>query len=99
MGFRDAKKQLIECLLDRRIDHELERSEIDTKNLLLTGVVSADEVAEVIRRCRGNEYECSPHHFGDSIDVHIVKTTYGGTSWYIKWYYLEPNVVFISVHE
>ena len=99
MGFRDAKRQLIECLLDGRIDHELERSEIDVKNLLVTGAASADEVAEVIRRCRGNEYECSPHHFDEKIDVHIVKTTHGGTSWYIKWYYLDPNVMFISVHE
>ena len=99
MGFRDAKRQLIECLLDGRIDHELERSEIDVKNLLVTGDVSADEVADVIRRCRGNEHEYSPHHLDESIDVHIVKTTYGGRNWYIKWYYLDPNVMFISVHE
>jgi len=57
LGFRDAKRQLIECLFDGRIDHELERSEI------------------------------------------IVKATHGGTSWYIKWYFLDPNVMFISVHE
>ena len=99
MGFRDAKRQLIECLLDGKIGHELERSEIDVKNLLVTGAASADDVAEVIRRCRGNEYECSPHHLDETIDVHIVKTSHGGRSWYIKWYFLYPNAVFISVHE
>jgi len=97
VGFRDAKRQLIECLSDGRIDHELERSEIDVKNLLVTGTASAVEVADVIRRCRGNEYECRPHHFDGTIDVHIVKTSHGGRSWYIKWYFLDPNAVFISV--
>jgi hypothetical protein len=99
VGFRDAKAQVLACLDDENILHDLQRSEIDTKNLLVTGVVSAEEVAAAIGRSNGREYECSAHHFDATIDVHIIKTMCLGRSWYIKWYYLEPDVVFISVHE
>jgi hypothetical protein len=27
-----------------------------------------------------------------------VKTQHAGQGWYIKWYFLEPDSVFISVH-
>jgi hypothetical protein len=99
MGYRQAKKQALECLADGRIEHELDRCEIDIKNLLLTGVVAAKQVADAIGRSSGKEYECSPHHYDENIDVHIIKTQQGDRSWYIKWYFIAPNVVFISVHE
>jgi len=98
MGFRNVKKQVLECLNGGLILHATDRSNIDVKNLLATGVVSVEEVAEVIGRTRGNEYECSPLHADRSLDVHILETTHNGTDWYIKWYFVEPNVVFISVH-
>lgn len=56
------------------------------------------EVASILGRSRGNEHATSPHHFDDSIEVHIVKTLHAGQGWYIKWYFLEPDSVFISVH-
>jgi hypothetical protein len=31
--------------------------------------------------------------------VHIIRTQHGDRTWYIKWYFIVPNVVFISVHE
>ena len=75
------------------------RCEIDIKHLLLTGVVTGKQVADAIGRSNGKEYECSPHHFNENIEVHIIKTQHGDKTWYIKWYFISPNVVFISVHE
>ena len=97
MGFKDAKKQLLECLVEGNILHQA-RNNIDVKNLLETGQISVEVVTDIVKRARGNDYECSPHHMIKSIDVHIIKTTYQNESWYIKWYYIEPNSIFISVH-
>jgi hypothetical protein len=33
------------------------------------------------------------------IDVHVIKTLYKTEQWYIKWYFIEPDAVFISVHQ
>jgi hypothetical protein len=97
MGFKDVKRQVIECLDKGLVSHE-QRGDINVKNLLAIGQVSLDEVAEIIGRCRGNEYSSSPHHFDSSISVHVVKTKRAGQDWYIKWYFVEPNSMFISVH-
>ena len=77
----------------------MNRCEIDIRNLLLTGVVTAAQVADAIGRSSGREYECSPHHVDENIEVHVIKTQYGDSFWYIKWYFVSPNVIFISVHE
>ena len=97
MGFKQAKAQVIDCLLDGRIRHE-ERGDIDVKNLLSTGDVTPEQVAGWISRAKGGDHTCSPHHFDKMIQVHTVtvRTTMG--DWYIKWYFIEPNSVFISVH-
>ena len=97
MGSREIKRQVIDCLNKGRISHE-QRNDIDVKNLLAIGQVSLEEVAAVIGRSRGNDYSSSPHHFDASISVHIIKTNQAGQSWYVKWYFVEPNSVFISVH-
>jgi hypothetical protein len=47
---------------------------------------------------RGTDYQCSPHHLVADLDVHIIKTAHRVINWYIKWYFVEPNCVFISVH-
>lgn len=98
MGFKDAKKQVIECLKAGNVRHE-SRNDIDTKNLLATGEVEADEVAAILGRAKGGEYQSSPHHACSSIAVHIVKTKHAGRYWYIKWYFIDPNSVFISIHD
>ncbi|GFD68745.1 hypothetical protein KUL106_20080 [Alteromonas sp. KUL106] len=97
MGYKEIKRQVIYCLNKGYVSHE-QRNDIDVKNLLAIGQVSLDEVAEIIGRSRGNEYSSSPHYFDDRITVHIIKTRRGGHSWYVKWYFVEPNSVFISVH-
>ncbi len=97
MGFKEVKSKVIYCLNNGYVLHE-ERNNIDVKNLLSTGVVSLSDVATIIGRSSGNAYTCSPHHFNKEIIVHLIKTTYLGESWYIKWYFIEPDCVFISVH-
>ena len=99
MGYRQAKREVIECLCEGRIEHELDRCEIDIKNLLSTGAVTAIEVANAIGRSSGTDYECRPHHFDENVEVHILRIQHLGKSWYVKWYFIAPNAVFISVHE
>ena len=95
--YTDIKKQVIQCLLEGYVVHEA-RNDIDIKNLLEVGDVSIEEVVQVLKGSRGNEYESSPHHMDQSIDVHVIKTSYQSMRWYIKWYFVEPDAVFISVH-
>ena len=97
MGFKDAKRQVIECLNNGLVSHE-QRNNINVKNLLAVGQVTLDEVANIIGTSKGDSYSYSPHHFDSSITVHVVKTKRAGQNWYIKWYFVEPNSVFISVH-
>lgn len=97
MGFKAVKAKTLACLQRGDVSHE-QRGLIDIKNLLAIGQVSLDEVAGIIARARGDAYSSSPHHFDSSIEVHVVKTQYGGQSWYIKWYFVDPGSVFISVH-
>lgn len=97
MGFKDVKSKVIACLKSGYFNHEV-REEIDIKNLLSTGQVSKEDVATILGRSSGNDYSCSPHHFDGNIDVHVVKTKHSGQDWYVKWYFSEPDSVFISVH-
>jgi hypothetical protein len=76
------------------VEHEI-RKAIDEKNLLATGGVTNADVAQLLARASGKEHSQSPHHFDKHTMVNIVKTK----GWYVKWYYIEPNTVFISVHK
>lgn len=98
MGFKDVKSRILECLNNGTYDHEL-RGSIDTKNLFQCGVVGVDELCGLIHKTRGNQYSCSPHHQIKEIDVHVMKPVKNGTSWYLKFYFLEPDAMFISVHK
>ena len=97
MGFKEAKSLVISCLNSGQFYHE-ERNNIDVKNLLAIGAVSITDVVSIIGRARGNCYSTSPHHFDSNVDVHIIKTSHLGKDWYVKWYFSEPDSVFISVH-
>lgn len=97
MGFKAVKVQVLECLASGNVLHDV-RHDIDIKNLLSTGQMSVENVSEIIKRTTGADYECSPHHITKEIEVHIIKKSYQGKDWYIKWYFVEPNSIFISVH-
>ncbi|MFC1777442.1 hypothetical protein ACFL3I_08880 [Pseudomonadota bacterium] len=97
MGFKTAKSKLIRCLKTGRVLHE-ERNDIDVNNLLAIGLVTLEEAAYIIGSSRGDGYSVSPHHFDAEVDVHVIKTRFSVQAWYIKWYFLGPNSVFISFH-
>lgn len=98
MGFKHAKTQLMECLIAGRVLHE-QRNSIDVKNLLATGLVSLEEAVYIISRSHGNGYLVSPHHFDKKLDVHVLKVKLSVQTWYIKWYFIGSDSVFISFHQ
>lgn len=92
MGFNEAKKRAIECLIAGNYGSEA-RGDIDDKNYLITGQLSCEELITILKRCRGNEHSQSRHHASSSIDVHVIVSS----DWYIKFYF-HPELMFISVH-
>lgn len=97
MRFKVVKARLLKCLERGDVFHE-QRGDIDIKNLLAIGEVSLDDVAKIIARARGDSYTSSPHHMVSSVDVHVVRIRHGSRDCYIKWYFVDPSAVFISVH-
>ena len=49
---------------------------------------------ELINKTKGSEFETSKHRMIKNLDVHIFKPK----GWYIKFYFIEPDIFFISVH-
>lgn len=97
MGFKAAKAQVLECLKNGQVLHE-QRNNIDVKNLLAVGDICTADVAKIILKAQGTDYSSSPHDMDGTIEVHIIKKRISNQNWYIKWYFIEPNSVFISVH-
>ena len=93
MGFKDAKRKVLKALAEGTYQHEA-RDQIDVKNELSTGDVTADDLRALIGRCNGTHHTFSPHHADASVDVHVLRRD----GWYIKFYFLEEEAVFISVH-
>jgi hypothetical protein len=99
VGLKDIKLRVINCLDNGLVEHETERSgDINKKNLLVTAQVTLEEVKELINCTNGTQYEVSSHHLERLIEVHTLKPLKNGIKWYIKFYFLKPDVVFISVH-
>ena len=94
MGFREAKKRVLEALISGSFIHAI-RDRIDEKNLLHTGDVSAEEVVEIITRCNGTHHTETPHHTIATTTTHVLKSD----GWYIKFYFIDQDTVFISVHQ
>ncbi len=98
MNFTEVKNQLVSCIESGSYDHEI-RKNIDVKNLFQCGQMTDDYVIALIKKTRGNEHTVSPHHKAPEIDVHVFTPFKNGKRWYIKFYFIEPDAVFISVHE
>jgi hypothetical protein len=79
------------------IRHEA-RTQAHEKNLLASGEVPLSILIAVVRKGRGGGYSEAPHHQAPGVVVHIIRCTAFGIDWYVKWYVLEPDVWFISVH-
>ena len=97
MGLREVRTELIECLKDGRYEHE-PRDVLSEKNLLAVGDVTAAHVIRLLQRCKGEQYECSPHDADRETLVHVFQPEADGRCWYIKAYFLSEGAVFISVH-
>jgi hypothetical protein len=72
MGFRAARQQVIQSLLDGNFQIEA-REAVESRNLLELGLVTPAHVVELLRRCRGDQYESSPHHLDSSVSVHVFR--------------------------
>ena len=95
MGFTQVKSTVINALGTATYSHEPRAGVIDEKNKLATGEVMPEFVANLIKRSTGADYSCSPHHMAQDIEVHVITKN----GWYVKFYFLEPDTVFISVHQ
>tara|TARA_B100000949_G_scaffold225663_2_gene230138 strand:+ start:333 stop:692 length:360 start_codon:yes stop_codon:yes gene_type:complete len=94
IGFKEAKKRLIQALGEGTFLHEA-RSQIETKNLLQVGLVTPDDLIELVKKCGGQHHECSPHHSVTGVEVHVLRRD----GWYVKFYFVDPDTIFISVHK
>ncbi len=94
MGFNEVKRRLIGALQNGTFQHEA-RAAINTKNLLQTGQVAATDICELVKRCNGTHHTQSPHHSAKEISVHVLRRD----GWYIKIYFVDPDTIFISVHQ
>ncbi|MDH0645884.1 hypothetical protein N5D48_03770 [Pseudomonas sp. GD03858] len=92
-GFKAVSCAVIAALESGSYLH-VSRGDIEVKNLLALGAVSADEVIDIVRVCNGSHYS-SPHHAVPAIEVHVLKRH----GWYIKFYFIEPRTWFLSVHQ
>lgn len=92
-GFVAVRQAVLAALQRGDYQHEA-RGSIDVKNLLATGEVSPEQVMAVIRRCNGTQHECTPHHRMPKVECHVIRSQ----GWYVKFYFLDPVTVFISVH-
>lgn len=93
MGWRITKAKVIRALREGTYLYDA-RNDISEKNLLVTLEVSPDDIRRIIEKCNGKDCESSPHHGDSSIEVHIIRRS----GWYIKFYFVDPDTVFISVH-
>lgn len=95
MGLKSVRALAIDKLLRGRVLHDIERSgDIDDKNYILSGDLEIEEVIELINKTKGSEYNYFPHHYLEGVEVHIFKPF----GWYIKFYFIEPDIIFISIH-
>lgn len=99
MGLKEVKAKAISCLDSGQVQHETDRSgDIDKKNLLVTAQITLDEVKDLISSTKGTQHEVSQHHMEKLVEVHTLKPVKKEVKWYIKFYFLEPDIIFISVH-
>ncbi len=92
-GYKKARQKIIQALSDQNYQFA-ERNNIDEKNLLATGDVSPEDVIKLIKKSSGKHHTKSPHHRIPSVSTHIIKID----GWYIKFYFIDPDAFFISVH-
>lgn len=97
MGLKQARSAAIDALKEGRVQ-AVERRDLEEKNLLKTGKVTAEEVIELLKRTPGSRYRSFSHMDDSSVTIHVFEPSILGVDWHIKFYFLEPGCYFISVH-
>ena len=99
MKFAQARNKIKEKLASGDIQHEA-RKEIERKNKLSTGELSPEQVSKFLDFATPTTFDNTETHKDDSqITLYVFKPTVDGTKWYIKAYFIDPDVWFISVHK
>lgn len=94
MGFKEAKRRVLKALISGDFVHAV-RDRIDEKNLLHAGDVTTEEIIEIVKNSNGNDHNETPHHTVPSTTTHVLKRE----GWYIKFYFVDRETTFISVHK
>ena len=93
MGFKEAKRRVLEALAEGDFLNDV-RDKIDEKNLLHTGEMTAEDVMEIVNMCNGTHHVEAPHHAAAGVSVHVLRRD----GWYIKFYFIDEETHFLSVH-
>lgn len=93
-GFKKAKADVLVALNSGNYLYEI-RNKIEVKNKLSTGEITATDVAHLVKKAKGFNHSMSPHHSVPSVLVHTITVD----GWYIKFYFIDPDTFFISVHQ
>jgi hypothetical protein len=56
---------------------------------------TSEAFCEWVKACNGSCHDASPHHADSRMEVHVLRRA----GWYVKFYFLDPDTVFISVHQ
>ena len=95
LGFKDIKKLAIQKIKEGSIQHEPREF---GKNFYAQGEITDEEVIEIFKNCKGDQYSTDKHHLIKSISVHVIKAIGKYDGLYVKFYFIEPDIWFISVH-
>lgn len=98
LEFLRLKEKAIDCLLHGAIAH-FERKKTNVKNDLLTEKVSTEFVITLFEEAKIEQYERRVHYRDPQLVIHVLKPVFEGTIWYLKFFIVDPNLIFISVHK
>jgi hypothetical protein len=95
LGFKEVKERAIECIKNGHVRHVAR--DLD-KNMFAAGYFTPKEIVQIIGSCRGDCYQTDRHHLLQT-EVHILKPRGKHDGLYIKFFFVEPDILFISVHQ
>ena len=95
MAFNEVKSKAIDCIKKGSVRHVARDI---SKNMFAAGEFTPDEMVSIIGSCQGDCYTAGKHHFLDA-EVHILKPKGKYDGLYIKFFFVELDIMFISVHD
>jgi hypothetical protein len=92
VGFRDAKRKVIELIQAQRWIAESRPDQL-SKNLLWAGQVSEAQAISIIKATGGHQATASPHHAKPEYAVWEFHPTHQQCQWYVKFISLRGRMV------